>query len=159
MFIRVSSVSKLGIEETDQKYLTKELYQELKKDYEPKLENILITKDATPGIAYVIKEPLEGIISSGILDLKVKENIESEYLALCINSIVGQWQAQRDAGGSIIAHWKPEQIKNLIIPILSTDIQKEISDLVRKSHEARKKSKELLEEAKRKVEEMIERGN
>jgi len=30
---------------------------------------------------------------------------------------------------------------------------------VRKSHEARKKSKELLEEAKRKVEEMIEKGN
>ncbi len=28
----------------------------------------------------------------------------------------------------------------------------------KKSHEARKKSKELLEEAKRKVEEMIEKG-
>lgn len=31
------------------------------------------------------------------------------------------------------------------------------SDLVRQSHETRKKSKELLEEAKRRVEEMIER--
>lgn len=29
-------------------------------------------------------------------------------------------------------------------------------DIVRQSHEARKKSKELLEEAKRKVEEMID---
>ncbi len=158
LFIRVSSISKLGIEEKDQKYLSEELYQELKKDYEPKLGDILLTKDATPGIAYVIKEPLEGIISGGILDLKVKENIESEYLALCISSIVGQWQVQRDAGGSIIAHWKPEQVKNLVIPILSIKIQKEIAELVRKSHDARKKSKELLDQAKREVEEMIEKG-
>lgn len=158
LFIRVSSVSKLGIEEKDQKYLSEELYQKLKKNYEPELGDILLTKDATPGIAYVIKESLEGIISGGILDLKVKNDIESEYLALCISSIVGQWQAQRDAGGSIIAHWKPEQIRNILIPILSTEKQKEIADLVRKSHEARKKSKELLEEAKRKVEKMIEKG-
>ncbi len=158
LFIRVSSVSKLGIEEKDQKYLSEELYQKLKKDYEPKVGDILLTKDATPGIAYVIKEQIEGIISGGILDLKVKDNIESEYLALCISSIVGQWQAQRDAGGSIIAHWKPEQVRNLIIPILLEEIQKEITDLVRKSHEARKKSKELLEQAKKEVEEMIEKG-
>lgn len=158
LFIRVSSVSKLGIEEKEQKYLSGELYQKLRKDYEPKLGDILLTKDATPGIAYVIKEPLEGIISGGILDLKVKDNIESEYLALCISSIVGQWQAQRDAGGSVISHWKPEQIKNLVIPILPAKIQKEITELVKKSHEARKKSKELLEQAKRKVEEMIEKG-
>jgi type I restriction enzyme, S subunit len=158
LFIRVSSVSKLGIEEKDQKYLSEELYQKLKKDYEPKLGDILLTKDATPGIAYVIKEPLEGIISGGMLDLKVKDSIDSEYLALCIGSIVGQWQAQRDAGGSIIAHWKPEQVKNLIIPILPMEKQKEIAELVRKSHEARRKSKELLEQAKREVEEMIEKG-
>lgn len=158
LFIRVSSVSKLGIEKKDQKYLIEELYQKLKKDYEPKLGDILLTKDATPGIAYVVKESVEGIISGGILDLKVKENIESEYLALCISSIVGQWQAQRDAGGSIIAHWKPEQIRNLLIPVLPMEKQKEIAELVKKSHEARKKSKELLEEAKRRVEEMIEKG-
>ena len=52
--------------------------------------------------------------------------------------------------------WTPEQIKNVLIPIISEDKQKIISDLVKKSFEARKKSKELLDEAKRKVEEVIE---
>ena len=33
-----------------------------------------------------------------------------------------------------------------------------IADLVRQSHEARKKAKELLDEAKQKVEKMIEEG-
>lgn len=130
----------------------------MKNYYEPEVGEILLTKDATPGIAYTIKEPVEGIMSGGILRLKLKENIDSEYLTLCLNSVVGQMQAERDAGGSVIAHWRPEQIKNIVIPVLPKEIQKKISDLIIKSHEARGKARELLEEAKKKVEEMIEKG-
>ncbi|MFA6397487.1 MAG: restriction endonuclease subunit S [Candidatus Paceibacterota bacterium] len=156
LFIRVSSLSKDGITDKDQKYLSEKTYEELKKNYQPKKGEILLTKDATPGIAYVLKEDLEGIVAGGVLRLKLKENIESEYLALCINCILGQMQVERDAGGSVIAHWKPEQVKNILIPILPKPIQQKISELVQKSHEARKKAKELLEEAKHKVEELIE---
>jgi len=156
LFIRVSSLSKNGLIGKDQRYLNEKLYQKLKKDFEPKIGEILLTKDATPGIAYVLKEPVEGIISGGILRLKLKGEIEPEYLALCINSIIGQWQAERDAGGSIIAHWKPEQIKNLMIPILPELTQQKIADLVKKSHETRKKAEELLYQAKHKVEQLID---
>ncbi len=158
LFIRVSCLSRFGIENGDQKYLDEELYQKLRSEFEPRVREILLTKDATPGVAYVLKEPIEGIISGGILRLKTKVEVDPEYLALCINSIVGQWQAERDAGGSIIAHWRPEQIKDLLIPILPLETQQKIADLVRQSHETRKKSKDHLEEAKRKVEEMIEKG-
>jgi len=157
LFIRVSNISRFGFTDKDQKYLSNELYQDLKDSFEPKIGEILLTKDATPGIAYVLEEKIEGIIASGIMRLKIKEDIEAGYLALCINSIVGQMQIQRDAGGSIISHWKPEQIKNLQIPILPKSIQQKIADLVCKSHEIRKKAKELLNEAKRKVEELIEK--
>jgi restriction endonuclease S subunit len=157
LFIRVSSISKDEIIDKDQKYLSDELYQKLKKDYEPKIGEILLTKDATPGIAYVVKENIEGIISGGILRLKLKEGTDAEYVAFCINSIVGRLQSERDAGGSIIAHWKPEQIKNVLIPILPKSTQTKIADLVQKSHESRKKAKQLLEEAKQKVEELIEK--
>lgn len=156
LFIRVSSLSKDGITDKDQKYLKDDLYQKLKKDFEPKVGEILLTKDATPGTAYVVKEPMEGLIAGGIMRLKVGGNIESEYLALCINSIIGKSQVERDAGGSIIKHWKPMQIKNFLVPILPKPTQQKIAELVRKSHEARKKAKELLESAKQKVEEMIE---
>lgn len=156
LFIRVSSVSKEGIIDKDQKYLNDKLYQKLKNDFEPKVEEILLTKDATPGIAYVLKESIEGIICGGILKLKTKENIEPEFLALCINSIIGKSQVERDAGGSIIAHWKPEQVKNLQVPVLPKTIQQKIVNLIKKSHQSRKKAKELLEEAKQKVEKLIE---
>lgn len=158
VFIRVSNMSKFGVTESDQKYLSDKLYESLKNNFKPNRGEVLLTKDATPGIAYSLKEDIEGIISGGTLRLKLKGKIEGEYLTLCLNSIIGKMQAERDAGGSVIAHWKPEQIKNIVIPILSKLIQQKIADLVIKSHEARKKAKELLEEAKRKVEEMIEKN-
>jgi len=159
LFIRVSSLLKFGIDDKDQKYLSDDLYQKLKNDYQPQVGEVLLTKDASPGIAYAVKERIEGIISGGILRLKLKEDIDSEYLVLCINSFIGKMHAERDAGGSVIAHWKPEQIRNLLIPVLPKETQKKIAELVRKSHEARKKSKELLGEAKRKVEKMVEKGS
>jgi len=157
-FIRVSSLSKYGINDSDQKCLSEELYQKLKDDFQPKKGEILLTKDASPGITYVLKEDIDGIVSGGILRLKIKDkSVEDEYLALCLNSIVGQIQAERDAGGSVIKHWKPEQIKQAMIPILPKPAQEKISSLIRESFVAREKAKELLDEAKRKVEEMIEK--
>ncbi|MCG2717328.1 MAG: restriction endonuclease subunit S [Nanoarchaeota archaeon] len=156
-FIRVSNLSISGFTDRDQKYISEELYHQLKTTYEPKEGDFLLTKDATPGIAYVVKEPVDGVISSGILKLKINEDeINKEYLALCVSSLIGKMQVERDGGGSVITHWKPEQIKRLKIPILPPESQQKIASLVQQSHEARRKAKELLEEAKQKVEEMIE---
>jgi len=158
-FIRVSNLSIYEFINRDQKYLSEETYQELKENYEPKQGDILLTKDATPGIAYVVKEQIEGIISSGILKLQVNDReINKEYLALCINSFIGKMQAERDCAGSIILHWKPEQIKKLKIPLLPLSTQQKIASLIQKSHEARKKAKELLNVAKKAVEIAFEKS-
>ena len=55
----------------------------LKDTYESQKRGIFFNKDATPGIAYIVKEPIEGIlIASGILKLKInEEEIDKEYLA------------------------------------------------------------------------------
>ncbi len=156
-FIRVSNISIHGFIDRDPKYLSEELYQQLRETYEPKQGDFLLTKDATPGIAYVVKEPIEGIIASGILKLQINESeINKEYLALCINSLIGKMQIERDGGGSVIIHWKPAQIKRLKIPIIALEIQQKIAELVQKSHESRRKAKELFEIAKRTVEIAIE---
>jgi len=156
-FIRVSNLSVDGLIERDQKYISETLYGELAKHYEPKIGELLLTKDATPGIAYVLKESIEGIISSGILRMTIDESqVKKEYLALCIDSIIGKLQVERDGGGSVITHWKPAQIKKLQVPLLPNEIQHRIASLVEQSHESRKKTRELLEQAKSTVEQMIE---
>lgn len=132
-------------------------FQKLKALYEPKVGDFLLTKDVMPGIAYIVKEPVEVIAAGSIMILKINENrINKEYLALCINSIIGKLQIEREGGGSAITRWKPEQIKNLQVPVLSKKVQQEISSLIKQSHQIKQRARELWEEAKRKVEKAIE---
>lgn len=157
-FIRVSNLNKFEINNNNQQYLSEKTYSELKENYQPLQGEILLSKDATPGIAYHLKEPVEGVISGGILRLQALSNIKKEYVSLVINSLVGQSQIERDAGGSVINHWKPSQVRNTLIPLLPDRVQEKIESLCLEAHSARRQAKELLEDAKRKVEEMIEKG-
>ncbi len=132
-------------------------FQKPKTLYKPKVGDFLLTKDAMPGTAYVVKEPVEGIAAGSILILKIDEDkINKEYLALCINSIIGNLQIRREGEGSVITHWRPEQIENLQVPILYRKVQEEISSLIKQSHETKQRARELWEETKRKVEKTIE---
>ena len=157
-FIRVSNLNKFEINNNNQQYLSEETYSALESQYQPLKGEILLSKDATPGITYHLKEQTDGIISGGILRLQALADTNKEYVCLVINSLVGQSQIERDSGGSVISHWKPAQIKNTLIPFLSPKVQEEIEHLCTESFFARRLAKKLLEEAKRKVEEMIEKG-
>jgi len=119
---------------------------------------ILFSKDATPGIAHYLDEkPRKMIPSGGILRLKNKsDRINNEYLTLVLNSILTKEQINRDVGGSVILHWRPDQVKETVIPILAEERQTEIQQKVTESFSLRKQSKHLLECAKRAVEIAIE---
>jgi restriction endonuclease S subunit len=159
MFLRVSNLSKFGFKDSNQKYVSDELYETLKQ-YQPKHGEILLSKDATPGIAYYLKdEPVKKVPSGGILRLKVKDEgkLYPEYLTLVLNSVIVQKQIERDAGGSIINHWLVDQVKNTLIIVLSVAKQKKIAETVNESFCNRERSKQLLNIAKRGVEMAIEK--
>ncbi len=73
-----------------------------------------------------------------------------------LNSILTQEQVNRDVGGSVILHWRPDQVAGTVIPILSPEKQAEIQQKVIESFNLRKRAKHLLECAKRAVEIAIE---
>lgn len=157
-FVRVSNLSKFELSTNNQQFLSEELYETLK-THQPKKGEILLSKDATPGMAYFLNEETQKmIVSGGILRLKMdNKQILPEYLTLVLNSVIVQKQIERDAGGSIINHWRPDQVEATLIPILKEDKQKEIKELIEKSFKDRKLSKSLLEIAKRGVEMAIEK--
>lgn len=157
-FLRVSNLSKHGIVDDSVNFISDELYNVLREKYEPQQGEILLSKDATPGIAYFLDESVQGIIASGILRLSLIEDIPPYYLELVLNSIFVQLQIEQSVGGSIIKHWKPSQVQKTWIPRLLADREKEISALVQQSHAARREAKTLLEKAKRAVEIAIEYG-
>jgi type I restriction enzyme S subunit len=103
-----------------------------------------------------VNENLNAIISGAFLKLRPKIKIESEYLALVLNSIVCQKQIEQFSGGAIIAHLKPSDAMNLQIPLLPLQTQQQISQKVIESKENHKTSKFLLETAKKAVEMAIE---
>jgi type I restriction enzyme S subunit len=156
-FLRVSNLTKEGFAfGNSDKYISEETYKSLK-SYQPKIGDILLTKDGTIGTCYAVDEYVEGIISSGIMNLNLyDQKITSEYLALVINSKICQMQAERECSGALIMHWKPEQIRNLRIPVLKKETMDYLSELCSKSKIAMKESKRLLEEAKSRVEQLIE---
>lgn len=154
-FIRVSDISKFGISETNI-YLSSEEYNDV---IRPKQDTILLSKDGSVGIAYKVEEDLDVITSGAILHLTVTDNeFMPDYLTLVLNSPIVRMQAERDAGGSIIQHWKPSEIEDVIIPKLSKEFQSEIANKVRESFVLRKESQRLLELAKTAVETAIEQG-
>ncbi|MBI2309780.1 hypothetical protein HYU89_02670 [Candidatus Collierbacteria bacterium] len=98
------------------------------------------------------------LASTGFFQLRSKE-ILPEALLVLAGSVVFQMQLKKRCAGTILTAVPKESISNILIPSLSIETQQKIAVLVCRSHDARKKFKDLLEEAKRKVEEMIEKGS
>jgi hypothetical protein len=65
-------------------------------------------------------------------------------------------QFQQQSTGGILSAVPDSRLKNVIVPKLPERLQQEITELVIQSHEANKKSQELLDQAKTRVEQLIE---
>lgn len=148
-FVRVADLTKFGIAEPSI-YLDKDFFKEV---IRPKQDTILMSKDGSIGIAYKVEKDEDFITSGAIMHLQIADDsILPDYLTLVLNSKVVQMQAERDAGGSIIQHWKPSEISNVVIPVLPMEKQQEISQKVQESFRLRNESKRLLNVAKTAVE-------
>lgn len=155
-FVRVADLTKYEIT-MPQIHLDRKEFE--KEELKPKKNTILLTKDGSCGIAYKVDEDMDIITSGAILHLNVIDSeVLPDYLTLVLNSITTKMQSERDAGGSIIQHWKPSEIEEVLIPILPVAIQEEIDKGIIESHKLRRKSKQLLEDATKAVEIAIEFG-
>ena len=152
-FVRVSDLNEFGLE-IPSVCLDRATYATAPR---PQKDTILLSKDGSVGIAYKVETDTDMITSGAILHLSVKgKGVLPDYLTLVLNSPIVKMQAQRDAGGSIIQHWKPSEIEQVVIPILAPDIQQKLSEQVSKSFALRREANGLLAEAKAMVERSIE---
>ena len=153
-FIRVANLSKFGLSNSDVKLDTTQFADTIR----PQKDTILLSKDGSVGIAYKMEETQDVITSSAILHLQLTTpNVLPDYLTLVLNSIVVKLQAGRDAGGSIIQHWKPSEIEHVIIPILPMNEQQMIANKIKQSFKMRKDAQDLLLQAKCIIETAIEK--
>lgn len=159
-FLRVADYSKHGITKP-QKCLNTAFVAENCDNLDalkPKKNTILFSKDGSVGEAYCLREDANFVTSGAVLHLTVRNHKEvlPDYLTLALNSRLVRMQAERDAGGSIILHWRLDEIQNVIVPLLDMATQENIAAMVQESFALRTESERLLDVAKRAVEIAIE---
>ncbi len=154
--IRINNIRKGFIDLSDSAYLSEKDYLLSPKDT-ANFGDIVLSMSGTIGMTAIIPDDITKCsINQRILRITSKD-IDKNYLALLLNSIIGLYQLERIGTGGVQTNISYKDIRKILIPSLPKPIQQKIADLVQKSHEARKKAKELLEQAKQKVEETIEK--
>ena len=117
-YLRVSDFSINEISNSNKK-ISETLFNQLKKNFQPKEGEILFTKDGTIGLSYFLRKDLDGIMSSAFLRLNVKEKYagyNKEVLTLILNSVLCKMQIEQLSGGAIIAHLKPSDFEKIELP-------------------------------------------
>lgn len=152
-FIRTSDIVNNEIDNYPDFYISKKIYDELKQDIQPGV--ILYTKDGKIGLTAMIVKGDKCIICSGIAKMRVNR-YEPYYIFAILDTFIGLYQAdQRTVISSTLSHLRPERLEEIIIPIISEQKQKEISQLVKEAFELKRQKKELIKEAKEKIEEIF----
>ncbi len=108
-------------------------------------------------VALIDKEHNGCLASTGFFQFRPLD-ILPEVLLILSKTIVLQSQFKKKCSGTILTAVPKESLRDIIIPLLPLSTQQKIASLVQQSHEARKKAKELLEEAKKAVEIAIEKN-
>lgn len=115
------------------------------------------TTGANIGRTQVYLSEKKAMASNHVNMLRVKD-VNPIYLALILNSKIGRMQTEKSCTGSAQVELYPDDLASFIIPILPEAIQTKIASLIQQSFECKAQSKQLLEDAKRMVEEEIEKN-
>ncbi len=142
-------------------FLEKESTKKLSSKVYLKENDIIISQMGTVGHAALVKKSEEGwLFASFTIRVRFKNEalkiLDPLYATLFINNIGRPYYLlRRISQASVRQNTDLPTIKDLKIPILPKPTQQKIADLVKKSHEARSKAKQLLLQAKQKVEDLI----
>ena len=117
---------------------------------------LIYTTGAYIGRTNVYLSGQPALASNHVNILRMNSGIDAAYMALVFQTVIGQFQTQKHLRGSAQAELYPADIDKFFVPLLDSKKQAAIGDLVRNSLEKQQESKRLLEQAKSRVEHLIE---
>jgi len=161
-YIRIKDLTYQGVDPTDFAYINE--YQAKVGGYEIVKEGdqLLTVIGATVGKLCRAPKELDGsFFSNNISRLRLKKEflnkIDTIYLETALRSPICQSQILRNATQTAQPKLNDAEVRNMSIPILLQPIQQKISSLIQESFQLRQEAKELINRAKQKVEELIEK--
>jgi len=163
-FLRVQNISMEGIILEDVKFIKREVHEGMLKRSQLNKNDLVYTITGRIGSVAVVPEGFEGNINQHSVRFHLKEKINNmdinpHYVAIFLNTELGNFLAIRKATGGTRPALDYHALKSLIIPHPSEEIQakiaKEVKARMQKSEQLQKEAKEVLEEAKKRVERII----
>ncbi|VUT27925.1 MAG: EcoKI restriction-modification system protein HsdS [Candidatus Syntrophoarchaeum sp. GoM_oil] len=157
-YIRVSNINPNSINNEEVRYISP---INISKKIHLESGNLLITRKGTFGVAAVVeKNHEEFIISSEIFKIELEQELVNPFfISTWMNSYAQKIIFDRIKTGGIMGHISQEALSNIIIPLPSLQIQNKIANEVKarmqKAEQLQKEAKEVLEEAKERVERII----
>jgi len=119
---------------------------------------LLAITGATIGKIGIVKRYIKLAFSGDLLCLKTSSGIDPHYLLAVLDHEIGQTQFNRWITGSTNGHLSPRDVGRVLVPRLKESVESRIADLVEESLKKRIESEKLLEQAKHRVEDLIEQA-
>lgn len=152
--IRINNIKNADLDMSNAVYLKKQCEKLSPKD-KVKQGDILISMSGSIGLSCLIKENIEAMTNQRILKISIKD-FSGDVLVLLLNSIFCKLQFERIGTGGVQTNISSNDILNILIPKINPATQEQIALKIQKSFTLRAKSKDLLQNAKFKIEQMIE---
>ncbi len=153
-YIRSTNMKNGRVEQDDKHFVNPSKFTKF-----VKTGDIITARVGTLGIFAEIDESLDNAIcSDNVMCFKFNFDYKSDVYTLLMNSKPIYELIDRLARGSVQQRLNQETLKSLVLPIIPIVKQQDISDLIQESFKLKSESKQLLENAKRLVEEEIEKG-
>lgn len=107
-------------------------------------------------VGLILSEDKNLVGSTGFHIFRSKAFTPEANLILCKSPVL-QYLFIREASGTILTAISSNSLKNIVVPKLDKALQEKITKLVQESHKCVLESRQLLEQAKREVEKLIEK--
>jgi restriction endonuclease S subunit len=135
---------------------TEKLFNAAPEAHISKDDLLIYTTGAYIGRTNVYLDDTPAFASNHVNILRLSPDIDHAYMAMVFQSVIGRFQTQKYVRGSAQAELYPADIDKFVVPILPSEKQQEIGNLVRESLAQQRKSARLLGQAKARVEQLIE---
>lgn len=146
LFFRTQNLRPLRVDLSSQVYISLEDAKTLQNNAIRKNDVLITRTGANFGDTLVVVDNLEAIASSHVFILRNKA-VNQAYLAVFLNTKYGREQINRGMYGGVQPEIAPYYLRNILVPDVSDDFQKQIEKTVKAAHAKLEQSKSLYAQA------------
>jgi type I restriction enzyme S subunit len=152
-FIRTSDLVNYEIDNYPDYYIDEEIYKELNQDLRE--GDLLVSNDGKIGLLAILTKEDKCIIQSHIRKVRFFDRINSYYALAFLSTDFGQFQFNQFTFTQATIPTISDRLAEIEIPLIDSQKQKEISNLVKEAFELKAEKKKLIKEAINQVENLL----